>query len=445
MPSAKEPSDRHTLPGERFLLPPPQVRRFSLVVVEPAAAALTWTSGGEVCALGSAETNDLVIEDPTVSRFHCQISIEQDGARIRDLGSRNGTVVDGVHVRDALLRDGSLIHLGSASVLFRLGTESVTLTVSERTQFGSLVGHSVAMRSVFTLLERAASTDATILVEGETGTGKGAAVEAIHRLSRRHAGPFLVVDCGAIPSNLLESELFGHERGAFTGAEGRRTGVFEDADGGTVFLDEIGELPVELQPKLLRVLETREIRRLGSSTHRPVNVRMIAATNRDLRAEVNQGRFRADLFYRLAVLKITMPPLRQRPEDLPVLAEQVLRNLGASPEETARLLTPLFIQRLQRGSWPGNVRELRNHLERCIVFQGDEPAASTETGGAPADEIDYDAPYAENRRRAILAFERRYVEGLLRRHGENVTRAAEGAGMTRVHLHRLRRRHLSED
>jgi transcriptional regulator with PAS, ATPase and Fis domain len=437
--------ERPTVPGEQFLLPAPLIRRFSLVVVEPAAAAVTWTSGGDACTIGSAENNDLVIEQPTVSRFHCQISISPEGARIKDLGSRNGTVVDGVRVRDAMLRDGSTVQLGSASILFRLGTETIVLPISERTQFGSLVGHSVAMRSVFSLLERAASTDATILIEGETGTGKGAAVDSIHRMSKRRGQPLLVADCGAIPANLLESELFGHERGAFTGADVRRAGVFEDADGGTVFLDEIGELPMELQPKLLRVLETKEIKRLGSSSHKPVNVRIIAATNRDLRAEVNQGRFRADLFYRLAVLKITMPPLRQRPDDLPVLAEQVLRNLGASPEEVARLLTVPFIHRLQRGSWPGNVRELRNHLERCLVFAGDGHAVPVGDDGATTAEIDYDVSYAENRRRAILAFERRYVEGLLHRHGDNVTRAAEGAGMTRVHLHRLRRRHLSQD
>jgi DNA-binding NtrC family response regulator len=214
--------------------------------------------------------------------------------------------------------------------------------------------------------------------------------------------------------------------------------VLEDADGGTVFLDEIGELPPELQPKLLRVLESKQVRRLGASTYRTLDVRLVAATNRDLRAEVNAARFRPDLYFRLAVIKIPMPALRERPEDLPLLAEQVLQNLGASPEEGARLLTVPFLRRLEQASWPGNVRELRNYLERCLVFQDSLP---TQEGAVPPDDsIDWELPFAENRRRALAAFERRYLDGLLAAHGDNVTRAAEAAGMTRVHLHRLLRR-----
>jgi DNA-binding NtrC family response regulator len=419
------------------------VRRFRFTVMEGPQPGLARDSSADSCSIGSHPLNDLVIDDPTVSRFHCEVKIDKDGARVRDLNSRNGTILDGVHVREAFLRGGSVLRLGRVSVRFDFSAESNRLPISERTTFGDLVGTSVVSRASFALMERAAASDATVLLEGETGTGKSRAAQAIHRASARASAPFLTVDCGAIPANLLESELFGHEKGSFTGALQRRIGAFEEADGGTIFLDEIGELPAELQPKLLRVLENREIRRLGSNTYQPVNVRLIAATHRDLRAEVNAGRFRSDLFFRLAVVRILIPSLRERPEDIPAIADQILKALGASAAQTEPLRGPEFIQQLQHAAWPGNVRELRNHLERCLVFQDAMPPVNEDVGQPEQarTSVDPKVPYAEARRRALDAFERDYAEALLKLHGGKVSQAASAAEMDRVYLYRLLRRH----
>ena len=279
-----------------------------------------------------------------------------------------------------------------------------------------------------------------MLIERETGTGKSRAAQAIHQLSSRKDRLFMVVDCSAIPSNLLESELFGHEKGAFTGASARRVGAFEEASGGTIFLDEIGELPSELQPKLLRALENREIRRIGSNIHQPVDVRIIAATNQDLRAAVNSGQFRPDLYFRLAVVKIHIPALRERPEDIPAIVDQILGSLGSDAQQSAALRTQEFINRLSLSAWPGNVRELRNYLERCLVFQEPQPLAEPKE---PSDDVGVDGtePYAIARRKALDRFERSYLEALLRIHQGKVTQAANAAEMDRVYFYRLLRRH----
>jgi two-component system, NtrC family, response regulator GlrR len=430
------------------------VRGFQVTVVEGPNEGRSWSSAGDRCSIGSFANNDLVIEDQTVSRYHCEIRVDGEGARAVDLQSRNGTFIDGVQVKEGFLRGGSVLRLGRAVVRFQFRNESNQLPVSQQTRFGVLVGMSVPIRTAFALLERAARSDVTVLVEGETGTGKGRAAESIHRASERRDRPFMVVDCGSIPANLLESELFGHERGAFTGAESRRIGVFEEADEGTIFLDEIGELPPELQPKLLRVLENREVRRVGSNGFRPVNVRVIAATNRDLRAEVNAGRFRSDLYFRLAVLRIELPPLRHRPEDIPVLVESFLVQPGFQ-EHASRLMAPAFLGQLQRAAWPGNVRELKNYLERCVVLEdsslpgsdGPRAPASVEGSGAAAGTTeagpipDVDLPLQEARRRAIEDFERRYLVKLLDRHRGKVARAAVAAGIDRVYMYKLLRRY----
>lgn len=416
------------------------VRRFRFTVAEGAQVGVTKESASDVCALGSHPLNDFALDDATVSRFHCEVRITAKGARIRDLDSLNGVIVDGVQVADGFLRGGSLVRLGRVVLRFDFSAESNRLLVSERTRFGSLVGTSVAMRSSFALLERAAATDATVLLEGETGTGKSRAAQAIHHVSARKDGPFVTVDCAAIPANLLESELFGHEKGAFTGALNRRVGAFEEASGGTLFLDEIGELPPELQPKLLRVLENREIRRVGSNSYLPVDVRLVAATNRELRAEVNAARFRSDLFFRLAVVRIPLPAVRQRSEDMGTLVEEILVSLGADPSRTEALRTPDFIARLQQLAWPGNVRELRNYLERCLVFE-DALDLSDQEPAEGARTVDASRSYAEERRRALDGFERQYAEALLLLHQGKVTQAAAAAGMDRVYLHRLLRRH----
>jgi hypothetical protein len=263
--------------------------------------------------LGSHPLNDVVLDDRTVSRFHSEVFVDEQGNTwVKDLGSRNGTVVDGVRVKEAAVRSGSLLQLGRVSFRFELTGEKNRIPVSEHESFGSLRGNSIAARRSFALLERAGASAVTVFLVGGTDIGRSQAAESIHHLSARRDSPFLVVDCGAIPAHLLETELFGYERGAITGATTRRLGLFERAHGGTVFLDKIGDLPAEFQPKLLRMLEAREVRRLGASIYSPVDVRVIAASDRDLRAEVNLGRFRPDLYFRLAVIEISMPPLRQR-------------------------------------------------------------------------------------------------------------------------------------
>ncbi|HEY2745953.1 MAG TPA: sigma 54-interacting transcriptional regulator [Polyangia bacterium] len=415
------------------------VRRFHLTVLE-GAAAQTWDSAGDACSIGSHPSNDLIVDNPTVSRFHCEVRLDTRGARLRDLDSRNGTMLDGIPVSDAFLRGGSLVRIGRAVVRFQFGTERNRIPISQQSRFGSLVGESTAMRQTFALLECASKSDATVLLEGETGTGKEGAAGSIHRASARRDRPFVVIDCSAIPENLLESELFGHERGSFTGAVGRRVGAFEEANGGTIFLDEIGELPPDLQPKLLRVLEQREIRRVGGNGTLPVNVRVIAATNRDLRAEVNAGRFRSDLYFRLAVVKIPLPPLRTRPDDIPLLVDSMLESLHADPTVARSLLSESFLSNLQRAVWPGNVRELRNYLERCLVFQ--EPLAMNE-GNAPeaSGAVDVSVAFSLARRQALEEFERRYVIALLRAHRGKVSQAARAAEIDRVYLYRLMRRH----
>ncbi|RKH67183.1 sigma-54 interaction domain-containing protein [Corallococcus aberystwythensis] len=402
-------------------------------------------------------------EESAVSRFHCEMKPEQKGARARSPDERPGTYVDGVRWRQSRARGRSgstgayppLRHDARDELPERrqappgMGPdtgESMTpppaRTAPGQATFGDLVATSAATRASFERMACAAACNATVLLEGETGTGKSRAAHAIHRAGARANAPFLVVDCGALPANLLESELFGHEKGAFTGAVQRRVGAFEEADGGTIFLDEIGELPAELQPKLLRVLENREIRRLGTNTYQPVNVRVIAATHRDLREEVQAGRFRADLYFRLAVVGIPIPSLRERTEDIPLIVERILVGLGATPEQLAKLTTPDFLARLQRAAWPGNVRELRNHLERCLVFQSAlPPTAPDALAPAAPRAVDPSLTYAESRRRALESFERDYVEALLKLHGGKVSQAAAAADMDRVYLYRLLRRH----
>jgi two-component system response regulator GlrR len=454
------------------------VRGFRLAVVEGPGEGKSWQSEGDRCSIGSFANNDFVIEDATVSRYHCEIRIDADGARAVDLQSRNGTFIDGVQVVEGFLRGGSILRLGRAVIRFQFRNESNQLPLSEASTFGVMVGGSVAMRTSFAMLERAARSEATVLLEGETGTGKGRAAESIHRASTRRDRPFMVVDCGSIPANLLESELFGHEKGSFTGADTRRIGVFEEADGGTIFLDEIGEMPQELQPKLLRVLENREVRRVGSNSFRPVNVRVVAATNRDLRAEVNAGRFRSDLYFRLAVVRIELPPLRRRPEDIPMLVESFLGHPGMEGH-AEKLTAPDFVAQLQRGAWPGNVRELKNYLERCVVFDEVVPPPFGEQGGldttseiridevddlgrdrrreAPGSDlvgaapgavgrpailpIDLDMQLQEARKLAVEEFERRYLSGLLERHQGRVAQAAAAAGIDRVYMYKLLRRY----
>jgi transcriptional regulator with PAS, ATPase and Fis domain len=418
-----------------------EYQQFRLIALEGPATGATFISSGPRCSIGSHPSNDLVIGDPTVSRFHSEIAITERGIEVRDLDSQNGTNLDGVWVTSAFVREGSLLALGHTVLTFGITTSTSPAQLSEATRFGSLIGESAAMRATFGLLERAAATSSTVLLEGETGTGKEEAALSIHAASPRADGPFIVIDCGAMPAALLDSELFGHEKGAFTGAATQRIGAFEEASGGTVFLDEIGELPLELQPKLLRVLERREIRRLGSNAYRSVDVRVIAATHRDLRAGVNSETFRSDLYYRLAVLRIALPPLRARPGDIPVLARHLIEQVGAPPATAARLLEPEFLASLAHAAWPGNVRELRNYIERCAVFEQPAPLSEAIAEPRAPRRVDISVPYGAARARLLAEFERAYAEELLRAHHGNMSAAARAGSLDRVHLWRLASRH----
>ena len=418
-----------------------EIRRFRVTVTGGPAAGATWTKPAERCVIGSHPSSDLVIEDPTVSRFHCELACAGAVVQVRDLGSRNGTFVGRVRVVDATIPDATVLTLGGTEITVEADAGLVELPASTRTQFGPLIGASPLMREVFSQLERVAASDATVLVQGETGTGKEGVAAAIHEASARAKRSLIVIDCSAIPANLLESELFGHEAGAFTGATERRIGAFEQASGGTVFLDEIGELPAELQPKLLRVLEAREIRRLGSSAAIKCDLRVIAATHRDLHAEVNRGAFRADLFFRLAVVEIKLPALRDRSADIPILVPHLLRQIGASDDLIAELSSAKFLEAIVGAPWPGNVRELRNHLERCVVFRERILPNTPEAPRPTSTSVPAELPYGVARQQAIDRFERDYVEALLARHEGSVTSAARTAGVNRVYLHRLVRRH----
>jgi two-component system, NtrC family, response regulator GlrR len=357
--------------------------------------------------------------------------------RLRDLESRNGTFVDGLEVRDVYLREGCQIRLGTSAIRFAATSESSRIALSEQSGFGSLVGSSTPMRRAFALLERAGASESTVLLEGETGTGKEGAAAAIHETSRRSGGPFVVVDCGSLPAQLLESELFGHEKGAFTGAHQSRRGAFAEATGGSVFLDEIGELSLEIQPKLLRALDSRTIRRVGANAHEPVDVRVIAATNRDLRGEVNSGRFRADFYYRLAVLRIRLPALRERPQDIDLLVSHLLASLQANPGAAARLSAPAFLSELKALPWPGNVRELKNFIERCLAFGLVETAPESAPAGAPSGIL----PYEQARREKLDEWERDYASLALRAAQGNVERAARLASISRASMYRMVSRH----
>jgi DNA-binding NtrC family response regulator len=401
------------------------VRQFEVKVVEGPDRNATAVSHADELTIGSADGADLRLTDPSVSRHHCSVRASERGLELRDLGSTNGTFVGENEIVRAFVRTGTRAKLGNTTIQITVLDREVEHPLAAADRFGDLVGGSPVMRRLYPLLEQCAKSDASVVIEGDTGTGKELVAEAIHAASQRHAGPFVVVDCGALPRQLTESELFGHVHGAFTGADTDRIGAFEEASGGTIFLDEIGELPLELQPLLLRALENRTIRRVGTNQQRPVDVRVIAASHRDLRVEVNQKRFRADLFYRLNVLRIQVPALVDRVGDIPLLASHFWRMLRPEVPVPGDLLAGLAIQ-----SWPGNVRELRNAVER-IALMGGTPIA------ADSDNLSF----GEARQRASWDWERHWIQRLLAANDHNVSRAARAAQMGRSHLRRLMQRH----
>ena len=436
---ASEVSTRHS--GVAVIGSPSGVQA---LVLSGAHRGTSKVVGGRL-TVGKAGDNALVLTDDTVSRHHCEIVRAPDGLHVRDLDSTNGTRIDGTRIREAMIQPGSILKVGEIEIQFKPTAQRVEVLPSDKTSFGPAIGGSLAMRTIFGVLERIAPTDATVLLEGETGTGKDVLARAIWSASSRANKPFLVVDCGAVTYSLIESELFGHERGAFTGAVATRQGAFELADGGTVFLDEIGELPLDVQPKLLRVLETREFRRVGGNKTLSTNVRVIAATKRDLQREVAAGKFREDLYFRLAVVPVTVPPLRARRDDIPTIVMHMLKSAGGGDLS----VPPETMHALASHDWPGNVRELRNVLERSIYMaqaMGTKEigAVTLPTGNAAADaafHFEAEKSYRETRAKYDAEFEKRYVKWLLGRHGGNISAAAREAKMDRKHLHDMAKKH----
>ena len=336
--------------------------------------------------VGRDEASGMRLNDAFVSRRHFQVEPREEAFWLVDLGSRNCTVVNGVPTAKRELRQGDEIQVGSTRILFVPASETaaadtaeyeVTKAATRSFSTGAgpteLIGTTPEMRRVFALVEQAAPLDVTVLVTGESGTGKELVARALHRMGPRAGGPLVTVNCAAIPRDLVDSELFGHEKGAFTGAQARRLGKFELADQGTLFLDEVGELPVEAQAKLLRVLEERKVARIGASSETAVDVRIVAATNRDLHAMAARGLFRLDLIYRLEVVVIRVPALRRRRDDIPLLAQHFLNRFREKIGRAPQSLSPGALERLQVHDWPGNVRELKNVIERAAIFaQGQE-------------------------------------------------------------------------
>lgn len=317
--------------------------------------------------LGSSADNDFVLTDSTVSRQHAEIVGLEDGFEVRDLDSTNGTFLKDIKIGTAAVNPGQQIRLGDSLIQFSTTEDKVCVVASKNDRFGRLVGKSPRMRQIFDLIDKIASKPVNIVIEGETGTGKEMVARTIHEHSSRKDGPFIVFDCSNVDKELMRAELFGHEEGAFTGATQRRQGAFEAAHKGTIFLDEIGELDIDLQPKLLRVLEEREIRRLGSPHPTKVDVRVVCATNRDLQQMVSEGTFREDLYYRLYVVKINLPPLRERKEDIPLLATHFIKQ-KIDEGSPVNKIAPEAMNILKGLNLMGNVRALRNVMERAIAL-----------------------------------------------------------------------------
>ena len=434
------------------------IRRAAVRCASGPEAGESWLMEHDVIRIGSAKTGDIVLTDPTVSRRHAEIRRGRDGIILRDLGSTNGVFVGQVRAKEVYLGPDTHFRVGRTEMVFTIADEVIDVEPSSSDHFENLIGNSVAMREVFGILERVAPTDLTVLITGETGTGKELASRAVHQVSQRAKGPFIVFDCGAAPDNLIESELFGHQRGAFTGAIEARPGVFEMAHGGTIFLDEIGELPLDLQPKLLRVLEQREVRRVGASKTKAIDVRVVAATNRNLREEVDAGRFREDLYYRLAVVEMVMPPLRDRMEDLERLSRHLLER--SSHNKGVHDIDPEVLSIFGSYHWPGNVRELNNVIERALPFSDGSTIAinalpeALKTSGTTVQPTDashetHTTPpenassltFKDAKEQLVEAFERQYLVDLLDRHEGNVSKAARAADMDRKTITRLMKKH----
>ncbi|HEY8077614.1 MAG TPA: sigma 54-interacting transcriptional regulator [Labilithrix sp.] len=407
---------------------------------------------GSTCEVGTDADCDFVLTDSSVSRRHARLTIERGAVVVRDLKSRNGTFVGETRVREANATLGAVLRFGRTYAAVQPRWLMREVAPSAARSFGELFGESLAMREIFAILERVAHSDVTLLVEGESGTGKELVARSVHAASTRAKGPYVVFDCSAVPSELAESELFGHKKGAFSGATSDRAGAFQRAHGGTLCLDELGELPLDLQPKLLRAIESHEVRPVGEDAPRAVDVRVVASTNRELHAEVQRGRFRADLLYRLDVVKVRMPPLRNRPEDIPGLVARILAGKLPDGDEPGGE----NMQRLLGYAWPGNVRELRNVLARAValatppgagavpfsklVFNLGPASSAPATIAAEFPGVAQLVPYKDAKAQLLESFDLAYLTALLKRFPDNVQSAATAAGLSRKHLYDLLRK-----
>jgi DNA-binding NtrC family response regulator len=414
----------------------------SLTVVRGEANRPSLEISADTVVIGRNEACNLQLDDKKVSAVHLELVATERGVRVRDLGSRNGTFIGDTRVGEVYLLKPTTLTIGDSAVSFSPSMpEEVALP--EVAAFGPLVGVSPGMRAVFERLRKAGPTELTVLILGETGCGKELVAQALHQASHRANKPFVVVDCGAIPPSLAESALFGHERGSFTGAVDKRVSPFVEADGGTIFLDELGELPVDVQPKLLRALAEQRIKAVGSNTYRPVNVRVVAATRRDLVREVNAGTFRSDLYFRVAQIRVELPALRERLEDIPALVKKMMGDMG-DKDAYARVTTE-SLERLMRHDWPGNVRELRNVLAVSMAFHREGPldlaqhiaplvqaAETTPTRGRT---------FQDAKREILARFEREYFTALYAECTGNVSEIGRRAAMERAHVRGYLRRH----
>lgn len=418
-----------------------------LMVIEASGDTREFIVDRGTITIGGSDKCDLFIQDETVSRNHAEITKTKEGYLLRDLASTNGTFVGGLKVKEAFLAPGAIIRIGKTRIKFVPQDEQVEIYPSKKTHFGQMIGKSLEMRKIFGVLEKVAPTNVTVIITGETGTGKELIARALHEHSKRSRAPFIIFDCGAVAENLIESELFGHEKGSFTGATTTRQGAFELADNGTIFLDEIGELSLELQPKLLRALETGEVKRVGADRAKRVNVRVVAATNRNLKEEVKKGHFREDLFFRLSVVEVYLPPLRKRQEDIPLLIDLFFE---AAKKENADKhvdgFTDEALKLMYEYQWPGNIRELKNAVDRAYSFCDGHliemkhlpdylQERSIVTQAHPA--MDPDLPFKEAKEKWIESFEKDYLVDCLRKNNGNISKAAKQAGIDRKSVQRL--------
>ncbi|MBI4212334.1 MAG: sigma 54-interacting transcriptional regulator [Deltaproteobacteria bacterium] len=342
-----------------------QTQKWKILIAPPEQNPIAYLQEIPEITLGQDASNTLPIRDDFVSRQHCILLQDDDRLILQDLGSTNGTFFEGRRVTRMSLPTKGEFRIGKTTVTFERSVATEKILPYRWARFKHMIGESKAMREVFTLLEKVAPSTAPVLIMGESGTGKEMTAQLLHELSLSPSGPFVAVNCGAIPSTMIESLLFGHERGAFTGAAERHEGYFEQANGGTIFLDEIGELPMELQTRLLRILEEKKLRRIGGKHDIAINVRIVSATNRDVADNVKQGKFRSDLFYRLYVIPVILPPLRERREDVVILAEHFLKL--ANTTRPFRF-TQKALEKMKAHRWPGNVRELKNTIERAVLL-----------------------------------------------------------------------------